>query len=379
MSEERVRANWIVLSNLALAHVSSQPALTYRMASNLAITANFVTNPYAPVAGKFNGLFYETNEVRHGSSGFFTLIATGRGTYTARLLADGLKLSTSGQLDLEGRATNSIPRKNTNALNVIWNVALDGSDTLSGSVSNGSWLATLNGDRAVFTKTNPCTHAGKYTFLLPGLPGNDFVPGGMSYGTVSIDSNGVATLKGYLADKTSAAQKTQLSKDGEWPLYVSLYSGKGSLLSWLSFTNAPTNDFSGDLSWIKPPSTAKYYRDGFALQPTLVGARYTPPVGTNKILHLTTGELTLSGGNLAQDYTNTFDFGPSSKVTNTGSNQMTATFTTSSGLFKGSLTPTNAGARAIAFTGAVLQKGTNAFGHFLGTNQSGNVRLQTAP
>jgi hypothetical protein len=102
-------------------------------------------------------------------------------------------------------------------------------------------------------------------------------------------------------------------------------------------------------------------------------------VGTNKILHLRTGELTLHGGNLAQDDTNTFDLGSSSKVTNTGSNQMTVTFTASSGLFKGSLTPTNAGAKVAAFTGAVLQKGTNAAGYFLGTNQSGTVRLQIAP
>ena len=44
----------------------------------------------APVAGKFNGLFYETNQppgVRHGASGFFTLTLTDRGTYTASLLS----------------------------------------------------------------------------------------------------------------------------------------------------------------------------------------------------------------------------------------------------------------------------------------------------
>ena len=376
-----VFSNWIVLSNLARAYVSSQPALTYRMASNLAITANFVTNPYAPVAGKFNGLFYETNEVRHGSSGFFTLTATERGTYSARLLSGGWKLSASGQIDLIGRATNSVPRKNTNALNVTWNVALDGSDTLSGSVSNGSWLAMLNGDRAVFTKTNPCTHAGKYTFLLPGLPGAVLVPGGTSYGTVSIDSNGVATLKGYLSDKTGAAQKISLSKNGEWPLYIPLYSGKGSLLSWIAFTNRVTDDFNGLLNWSKPSlATVKFYPLGFATnQNVAVGARYAAPVGTNKILRLTTGELTLNGGNLAANHANAFDLGLGGRVTNLEPSALTVTFTTASGLFKGSLTPTNAGARAIAFSGAVLQKGTNAAGYFLGTNQSGTVRLQVAP
>jgi hypothetical protein len=55
------------------------------------------------------------------------------------------------------------------------------------------------------------------------------------------------------------------------------------------------------------------------------------------------------------------------------------TFTLSSGLFKGSYTPTNAKAKAVSFAGAVLQKGTNAAGYYLGTNQSGRVLLEAAP
>ena len=363
--------------------ISTAPVLTYSMISNTIVVANFVPNPYTRVAGKFNGLFYETSQppgVRHGSSGFFTLTVTDRGTYTASILSGGFKLAASGQLDLDGRTTNTIPRKGTNALTVTWAVALDGSDTVTGTVTdtNAGWVAELTGDRAVFTKTNPCTLAGKYTLVLPGLPGDSFVPDGASYGTVSIDSNGVATLKGFLSDKTSAAQKGQLSKDGHWPLYIPLYSGKGSLLSWIGFTNHLNDDFSGLLNWSKPALAAsKYYPLGYATnEGTIIGARYAAPVGTNKILHITSGELTLSGGNTSQDFTNAFTLGASSKVTNLGSNQMAVTFTTSSGLFKGSLTPANTGAKAIAFAGAVLQKGTNAFGYFLGTNQSGTVHLK---
>ena len=179
------------------------------------------------------------------------------------MLSGGLKLAASGQLDLEGKATNTIVRKGTNALVVTWAVALDGSDTLTGTVSDpiAGWTATLNGDRALFNaKTNACTLAGKYTLLLPGLPHDAFVPGGHSYGAVTIDSNGVVSLKGYLSDKTSAAQKVPLSKNGQWPLYVPLYSGKGSLLSWVGFTNRPTDDFHGLLNWSKPVvPKAKYY------------------------------------------------------------------------------------------------------------------------
>ena len=381
-SAGNVFSNWLVTTNLTLAFESSSPTLSFSLVSNTVVTANFVPNPFTIVAGKYNGLFYdETNGVSHGSSGNFLLTATASGSYSASLLTGGLKLSASGQLDLNGRATNNILRKGTNALTVTWAVALDGSDTVTGTVSDGTWVAALNGERAVFTKTNPCTLAGKYTFVLPGLPGDSFVPGGASYGTVSIDSNGVATLKGFLSDKTSAAQKGQLSKNGEWPLYIPLYSNKGSLLSWIGFTNRLNDDFNGLLNWGKPAlATAKYHPLGFTTnESTVVGSRYAAPVGTNKILHITSGELFLSGGNLAQDYTNTFNLGLSSKLTNIGPSTLTVTFTTSSGLFKGSLTPTNAGAKAIAFTGAVMQKGTNAFGYFLGTNQSGTVSIHAAP
>ena len=374
-----VFSNWIVISNLSVVHTSSQPTLTYMMASNLAITANFVANPYGPITGKYNGLFYDTNEVLHRSSGFFTLAITERGTYTAALLTGGLKLSASGQLSVEGQARNTIIRKGTNALTVEWDVALDGSDRVAGTVSDGSWLAPLNGDRATFTKTHPCTLAGKYTLLLPGLPGDSFVPGGTSYGFASVDSNGVVIFKGFLSDQTSAAQKVPLSKNGEWPLYVPLYSGKGSLLSWIAFTNQLNDDFHGVLNWSKPAlPTAKYYALGFTTnETTLIGARYTPPAGTNKILHLTAATLTLQGVNLVQNYTNDFTLGLSSKVTNGGPHALKLSFTPATGMFKGSLTPTNT--KAITFAGAILQKGTNAGGFSLGTNQSARVMLQRGP
>jgi hypothetical protein len=386
----QVFSNFIVFSNMVPMRVSTAPVLTYMMVSNTSVEANFVLNPFARrVAGKFSGLFYETNQsggVLHGSSGFFTLTVTDRGTYTASLLSGGFKLSATGQLDLNGRATNTIVRKGTNALVVTWHVDLGGSDEITGTVSDpvAGWTATLEGDRATFSKTsNPCPLAGKYTLLLPGLPRDAFVPGGHSYGTVSIDSNGVATLKGYLADKTSAAQKAPLSKDGQWPLYVPLYSGKGSLLSWIGFEDQSTNDFHGLLNWSKPMlPTAKYYPGGFTTnEAEVVGSRYVAPVGvTSRILQMSGGQLSFAGGNLAEDALLSVTLNPGSKVTNNSAPaKLTMTFTVSSGLFKGSYTPTNAGAKAVRFAGAVLQKGTSAAGHYLGTNQSGRVLLEAAP
>lgn len=62
------------------------------------------------------------------------------------------------------------------------------------------------------------------------------------------------------------------------------------------------------------------------------------------------------------------------KVTNLGTNKLTLSINKSSGLFSGSVTPP--GARAsIPFKGATDKNRNQGWGFFLGTNQSGRVRL----
>jgi hypothetical protein len=82
---------------------------------------------------------------------------------------------------------------------------------------------------------------------------------------------------------------------------------------------------------------------------------------------------------LPEDYANAFVLGPGSKVTNGGPHKLTLTFTPATGLFKGSLTPTNPGAKPLSFAGAVLQNTKGAGGYHLGTNQSDRVRIEAAP
>jgi hypothetical protein len=246
----------------------------------------------------------------------------------------------------------------------------------------------LLGDRAVWnSRSNAFPNMGKYTLVIPGVTntpgGTTSSPEGNGHGAATIDGNGIVNFRGFLADGTPAAQRVALSKDGEWPLYLSLYAGRGSLLGWVTLTNQDASDLNGPrVSWTKPAlTTTKYYPQGFQVESPLIGSRYVPPLGaTNRVLDITNGIVTFTGGNLAADLANSITLGLGSKVTNNPSNtnKLILNFTLPTGLFTGSVTPANT-TRIIPFKGAVLQKANNASGYFLGTNSSGRVLLEPAP
>ena len=197
---------------------------------------------------------------------------------------------------------------------------------------------------------------------------------------MTVDTRGVAHLRAFLADKTSVAITAALSKNGHCPLYASLYGGKGALLGWATFADNATTDFDGVISWSKAAlTTSQYYPDGFTSDAALLGSRYGPPVGsTNRILSVTKAAVVLTGGNLAQSFTNDVVLGLSSRVTNTSPNQLTMAFTLSSGLFGGSFTAAG-DTKAVLFKGAVLQKANYGSGCVMGTNLSGRVSIEAAP
>ena len=134
-------------------------------------------------------------------------------------------------------------------------------------------------------------------------------------------------------------------------------------------------EVSGELFWFKPADPlAKLYPAGFAVSPSVIGSKYTPPVAPASAINLSSGVVTLTGAGLPMGIANNIIVGPSSKVTNLSSNKLTLTITASSGLFKGSVV-NPATAKPIKFNGAVLQKMNSGYGLFTSGNQSGQVYL----
>ena len=359
--------------------VSGSASYTFKLLSDRNLVANFIPNPFPAVSGTYNGLFAdETSGVSQQSCGCFTITVAAKGAYSGSLRMGGTRYPLSGQFDPTGAASKTISRRDTNALTV--NLQLDlanGTDRVTGSVSDGTWMAALAGDRAIYDgRTKLAPEAGSYTLIVAGAHESTNQPAGDSYGTLTVGKSGAISFTGTLADGTKVTPSAPVSKYGQWPLYASLYGGHGVLWSWLTFTNA--SDLGGPVAWVKLPVKTPYYPAGFSLAAEALGARYFPPGKGTNVLGLaasTNLTLTLEGGGLMQGITNRIALAANSHVTPVSGPKLSLTFTPSTGGFRGSVV-NPAASKLVSFGGVLLQGRGFGSGFFLGTSGSGEVRLE---
>jgi hypothetical protein len=386
-------SNWVGGTTLPYPVLSVSSNYTFAMQSNLVLEANFVTNPFLAVAGVYSGLFYPASGVTEASSGFITatIASNSAGAYTAKLLLDGGSNSFSGSFDLTGTAQTNLARNGKTPVSVTLSLDFNPADALmGGSVSNAAagWNSVIQADRVVFSTTaNPATnYAGQFTLLLsPDTNAPVGSPDGYGYAAITNTLGGMSTLGGALADGTPFLWSAPIAPNGGVPLYLSLYSGKGSLMGWIYFTKQPPQNVSTNSSviWIKPGVPGTLYPSGFTNLTWILGSPYT---NTGKagvpVLNLTNAALVLSNGNLNGGvliFTN-LNIAKNSLTNLAGgtrlreTNYLVLAINTNNGIVTVTFRPTGAQTNTIAH-GAVLQNKTNAAGYFLGTNQSGAFTL----
>jgi uncharacterized repeat protein (TIGR03803 family) len=373
-------SNWVATGG-SEPFVSNNPVLKFAMQSGLVLQANFVTNIFLPVLGKFSGLFEPTNGTprAQGNSGSFLLTLTRSGACSGTLDLGGQSVPFSGAFDLFGEANivsktvHGIP-----SLTIILQLDFT-NQSLSGAVSNGNFFAGLTGYREAFNSSDKATSfAGQYTLVIPGTTNPAVGPFGDSYGTVKVDDLGNITLGGSLADGIPISQSSVVSQDGYWPFYVDLYGGNGSLWGWNYFTNHTLRN-AYPLSWINAtnPSKTAVYRSGFTNPAaTLTGGLYLPSQSLPTDL-----TATLEGGGLPSWITNGVTISASDKIALTNkldeTNKLTLKITKSTGVISGSFANPSGATKPIKVSGVILQQAgqANAQGYFLGTNQSGAFNL----
>jgi len=103
-------------------------------------------------------------------------------------------------------------------------------------------------------------------------------------------------------------------------------------------------------------------------------------LANNRVVAITNGVITLSGGELSRSLIIPVILGANNKVTILGPGKLTMTITDSTGLFAGTVTPRNS-ATAIKFQGAILQR-TNSVGYgegyHAGSTLNGRFRFEAA-
>jgi hypothetical protein len=356
---------------------SSAATLSFVMKSNLVIQANFGGDPFFALSGNYNGLFFENTAVRQHSSGSFTAYVDGRGNYSGRLQLAGAGYAFSGKLGTDGNATATISRPGTNSLNLALHFGGAGqSNRVAGQIDGGNFVADLAGDRLQFDSLHPAPQAGQYTLVFPGGTGN--LPGGGGYLRLVVYADGSLVSSGILGDGTAVSHSSYISKDGQWPFYLPLYSySSGSMLGWLTFTNLPNDDVTGRLNWIKPALAGELNnKSGFTNQLTAVGSRFVTPANyrTTPILAMTDASIAFANTETAGDFINSIKLGKSGSVNNLSTNRLSMSLDVNYGTFAGWVVEPNARYYA-RFYGAVHQKRNMGFGYLQDLTRTAGVTI----
>jgi hypothetical protein len=328
------------------------------------------SNSFTAMKASYAGLFSDaTNAATPGNSGYFSASTTERGSFSARILLAGHSYPFTGVLNKSGRAAAKVLRGNSAAALSV-NLQMSG-DQLSGTLSDGHWVANLAANRLSFIRANPTPLAGLYTMAIDVTRTNKSA--GSGFGTVKVDAAGGVLWNGTLADGTKVSQKSALSGQGLWPLYASLYGGRGVAMSWMKVTNG---GLDGQLIWLKSPGTPlKYYPSGFTNGLTAAGLSYAKPERGQSVVSWAgdKGELSLEGGGLASAINIPIELSANNRFTSP-SQKLVFSINPLTGLFKGSISASGAG-KPLQFQGVLLQGENTGYGFFLGSNRSGPVVL----
>ncbi len=302
----------MTLSNIT-GHITGMP--TEAKTSNITVTAknalgvsnlisfSITVLPFPPsLVGNYSATIADSQPVTDQLGGLMTMSVTNVGVVTG-----ALKLGT-GSHSFNGRLNTAVdplaPDPDHAVLEV--NVARSGktavaltvhmnsgsANLITGDVTLiGSPPASLTGSKHVWNAVSNAASSfqGSYTVALQPTSASALIPQGDGFLTFTVSPAGGVTWSGQLADGTVIAPRSaSLWAEGSVPLFVLLYSSKGSLNQRLSI--APTTRIvSGTPRWFKKPQAAsvRAYAAGFG--PTDLqadGGVYVAPLAGATLLNI---------------------------------------------------------------------------------------------
>jgi hypothetical protein len=373
---------------------SDDPTLTFVMpsVSNAILTAHFIPSPFASndVAGLYSGLFLDANNPSNDTSGYFSATLTASGLLDGQVKIAGASATFATLLRADGSGSVELKPRGQSALDLTVQVDLGGSGTLTGTIAdtNNTFLSQLTARRGAFSASHPAaSYKGYYTWAMPGATGD--APAGYSYGAATVAASGGVQLSLNLSDGTAASASASLSDSGQMPLYVSLYGGKGSFLSWVSFTNTSGALSTNGAYWFKasdpspndygygnptPAPAQKPYPDGFTLTNlSLSTAVYVAEGRGTNALDANSVSIQFSAADLTTNIADTIAL--RSNGAGGTSPGPTVNITDKTGLFTGTFVNPVSG-KTVHFKGAVLSPGPAGYGYFISDDLSGSVLIE---
>jgi hypothetical protein len=339
-------------------------------------------NPFTGLTGTYYGLFQQT-DAQFESSGFLKLTLGSLGAFSGSILNAGGSHSFTGSFSSAGHAEVSVSR-GAKVEPLVLNMNLDVTNgteqimSLNSYVSNSSWSAPLQADRATFGPANVFPAHGKYTMSFGNTNDGSVSPGGDGYGTASISAGGMVSWSGALADGTSVAPAAvSISKYGQWPLYIPLYGKLGSISGWITLPLPAASTFAGEANWFRVGAYGKLYPAGFTNALSIAGSSFTPGSASIPVLDSANFVLTLSGDGLgANTLASGLTLSGAGKfATNSGNiSKLTLSVAPATGVMSGSfLDPQTK--LTTPLKGVVLQEQGNAAGFFLSAGETGSFML----
>src|SRR4030095_14908116 len=275
-------------------------------------------------------------------------------------------------------------------------------DAVTGELTeNGTAFAKIEADRALYPdrpnpvfpfRAVPSELLGRYTVVFPieelQRDPKTF-PQGDGVGVMSVRRNGTARFVGELADGTAVSCGNTLSKDNEWPFYVSIDRQSGSISGPVRFEDLPkVSDLGGTLHWLKGPKPKlKRYPNGWleGLLTKIVGAKFElPPHSSPAAILPGLGPTSTSGNAAVQLSGGVFPNGTQSQRLNIDSDNRVSfvapiiehiRLRLNTDCYYMERLQNPAGSGKLTFKGVVLQKQRLGSGYFLDKSESGAVTL----
>ncbi len=240
----------------------NEKVLNFRMETNLNLVATFQSNLFAERAGKYTGLYLNTNGPSYDDSGSFTLQLAKQGAFSGKLTTGAGAFAFHGRFDVSGVALAPVIRPGLPPLLLGLRLDTNGPPTptqLTGWATNmvggEPYVAELVADKNVFSQSaNRAPHVGQHLFSLAS--GN---AEGAITGTVlaTVYGNGQVRFRGLMEPGGIFSVVSALSPEARSPIYVRFDQPRAVMLGWLGFGDAVV---SGDLLWLsdqtnRPPIT----------------------------------------------------------------------------------------------------------------------------